>query len=79
MAGRKMINIAVMVCCMLFLIISMQVNVEAARMLSSTEEDFAGANHLDTFPNSVYEKAKETMSFWLERLASGPSPRGPGH
>ncbi|GJS37885.1 transmembrane protein [Tanacetum coccineum] len=46
-----------------------------ARLLS---EDFAGANHLATY-STVYEKAQITMSSWLQRLASGPSPRGPGH
>ncbi|MBA0870054.1 hypothetical protein Goshw_007271 [Gossypium schwendimanii] len=51
------------------------VGVEATRVLA---EDFAKANHLETY-SSVYEKAKFTMSCWLERLASGPSPRGPGH
>ncbi|OVA08797.1 hypothetical protein BVC80_8801g24 [Macleaya cordata] len=50
--------------------------VEASRVLSS--EDFASSNHLATYP-SVYEKAKTTMVCWLGRLASGPSPRGPGH
>ncbi|KDO45790.1 hypothetical protein CISIN_1g044990mg, partial [Citrus sinensis] len=52
--------------------------VEATRVLP---EDFAKANHLETFtpPPSVYEKARYTMAFWLERLASGPSPRGRGH
>ncbi|KAK8510440.1 hypothetical protein V6N13_100461 [Hibiscus sabdariffa] len=55
--------------------ISSQVRVEAARVLG---EDFAKANHLEAY-SSVYEKAKLTMSCWLERLASGPSPRGPGH
>ncbi|MFQ6645474.1 hypothetical protein Gotur_019094 [Gossypium turneri] len=49
------------------------VGVEATRVLA---EDFAKANHLETY-SSVYEKAKFTMSCWLERLASGPSPRGP--
>ena len=53
-----------------------QVRVEAARVLA---DDFAGANHLETYSSSVYEKAKSTMACWLERLASGPSPRGPGH
>ncbi|KAL3506827.1 hypothetical protein ACH5RR_032209, partial [Cinchona calisaya] len=60
----------------IFVAIMSHVHVEAARLL--TEEASFGANHLDTFP-SVYEKAKVTMSYWLERLASGPSPRGPGH
>ena len=60
----------------IFVAIMGQVHVEAARLL--TEGDFASANHLDTFP-SVYAKARDTMSHWLERLASGPSPRGPGH
>ena len=52
-----------------------QVRVEATRVLS---EDLAGAKHLAAYP-SMYEHAKETLSCWLERLASGPSPRGPGH
>ncbi|KAF5742755.1 hypothetical protein HS088_TW09G00815 [Tripterygium wilfordii] len=54
--------------------------VDAARVLSESE-DFASANHLKTYSSSssVYEKAKTTMACWLQRLASGPSPRGPGH
>ncbi|XWS35321.1 hypothetical protein CRYUN_Cryun21dG0115900 [Craigia yunnanensis] len=51
------------------------VGVEATRVLP---EDFAKADHLDTY-SSVYQKAKFTMSYWFERLASGPSPQGPGH
>ncbi|KAG5560943.1 hypothetical protein RHGRI_004090 [Rhododendron griersonianum] len=50
-------------------------HVEATRVLP---EDFASANQLATYP-SPYERAKLTMACWLERLASGPSPRGPGH
>ncbi|KAA8531450.1 hypothetical protein F0562_006197 [Nyssa sinensis] len=46
---------------------------KATRVLS---EDFAGENHLATYP-SAYEKARYTMGCWLERLASGPSPKGP--
>lgn len=49
---------------------------EAARAMP--EEDFADANHLAAY-SSVYEKAKYTMSCWLQMLDSGPSPRGPGH
>ncbi|OAY37775.1 hypothetical protein MANES_11G128100v8 [Manihot esculenta] len=52
-----------------------QVKVEATRVLP---EDFAAANHLESY-SSVYEKAKSAMGCWLERLASGPSPKGPGH
>ncbi|KAK9932219.1 hypothetical protein M0R45_019465 [Rubus argutus] len=54
-------------------------SVEATRLLP---KDFAAANHLETYssPSSlVYEKAKYTMEYWLQRLASGPSPKGPGH
>ncbi|KAK9062661.1 hypothetical protein SSX86_019850 [Deinandra increscens subsp. villosa] len=50
--------------------------VEGRRALSTN--DFAKANHLAAY-STVYEKAKSGMSFWLQRLASGPSPRGPGH
>ncbi|KAK3204320.1 hypothetical protein Dsin_018366 [Dipteronia sinensis] len=52
------------------------VGVEATRVLP---EDFASENHLETYSSSVYEKAKATMGCWLGRLASGPSPKGPGH
>ncbi|KAL4388052.1 hypothetical protein GQ457_09G014130 [Hibiscus cannabinus] len=51
------------------------VSVEAARVLP---EDLADVHGLDTY-SSVYHKAKFTMSYWLQRLASGPSPQGPGH
>ncbi|KAL0432906.1 UNVERIFIED_CONTAM: hypothetical protein Slati_2624900 [Sesamum latifolium] len=59
-------------------------HVEATRVLSedfSTRilpKGFPESNHLVTFP-AVYQNARETMSYWLQRLASGPSPRGPGH
>ncbi|KAK4345340.1 hypothetical protein RND71_035516 [Anisodus tanguticus] len=56
-------------------ITSTQNNVEAARILS---QDFSGEIHLATFP-SIYEKARSNLAFLLERLPSGPSPRGPGH
>ncbi|XAR54719.1 hypothetical protein NMG60_11029982 [Bertholletia excelsa] len=52
-----------------------QVDVGAARVLS---ENFTGGNHLEQLP-TTYEKAKYSVSWWLERLASGPSPKGPGH
>jgi hypothetical protein len=44
--------------------------VEASRVLS---EDFSSAAHLETY-SSVYERAKQSMAYWLERLPSGPSP-----
>ena len=60
----------------IFVIIIGQVHVEGARMLLS--EEFKSATDLTT-SSYVYEKAKFTMAYWLERLASGPSPKGPGH
>ncbi|KAK9932222.1 hypothetical protein M0R45_019468 [Rubus argutus] len=54
-------------------------SVQATRQL---REDFAAANNLETYssPSSlIYEKAKYTMECWLQRLASGQSPKGPGH
>ena len=59
----------------IFVTIIGQVHVEGARMLS---EEFKSATDLTT-SSYVYEKAKFTMAYWLERLASGPSPKGPGH
>ncbi|KAK6792577.1 hypothetical protein RDI58_011658 [Solanum bulbocastanum] len=59
---------------MFVVITTTQNHVEAARVLS---QDFSGEKiHLTTFP-SIYEKAKNNLSFLLERLPSGPSPRGP--
>ncbi|GLT56566.1 hypothetical protein SLA2020_296000 [Shorea laevis] len=71
MASRKLSTL------LLVLVVAVAVLscVEATRVLP---EDFAEANHLETY-SSVYEKAKSTMSCWLGRLASGPSPKGPGH
>lgn len=57
-------------------LMSIQNNVEAARVLLS--QDFSGEIRLATLP-SIYEKAKNNLEFLLERLPSGPSPRGPGH
>ncbi|KAJ0467394.1 putative PAMP-induced secreted peptide 1 [Helianthus annuus] len=60
---------------LVILIVVISPLVVEGRVLS---EDFAGANHLATY-STVYEKAKTGMSFWLQRLESGPSPSGPGH
>ncbi|KAL6342420.1 hypothetical protein AAG906_009093 [Vitis piasezkii] len=62
---------ALLIIAVMFVAIFSQAQIEATRVLV---EDFAGANHLATYP-SVYNKAKYTMACWLERLASGPSPR----
>ena len=64
-------NTTVLIVLVIFVTIISQVQVEGARMLS---EEFK-----ITTSSYVYEKAKFTMAYWLERLASGPSPRGPGH
>ncbi|KAG2721889.1 hypothetical protein I3843_02G087600 [Carya illinoinensis] len=52
--------------------------VEASRVLSEADH-FANTNHLETYSSSIYERAKHSMAYWLERLPSGPSPSGPGH
>ncbi|KAK9205792.1 hypothetical protein WN943_016062 [Citrus x changshan-huyou] len=69
---------ALLIILVISVVVLSHVGVEATRVLP---DDFAKANHLNTFssPPSVYEKAKLKMSFWFERLASGPSPKGPGH
>ncbi|KAH7859114.1 hypothetical protein Vadar_031720 [Vaccinium darrowii] len=69
---RETLSLVVFV---MFVAILCHAHVEATRVL---QEDFASTNHLAT-DSSVYEKAKLTMACWLERLASGPSPRGRGH
>ncbi|KAG2721890.1 hypothetical protein I3843_02G087700 [Carya illinoinensis] len=64
----------------IFVVITMAIlsnaRVEASRVLS---EDFAGANRLVDMHSTTYEKAKQTVASWLERLPSGPSDRGAGH
>lgn len=55
---------------------STQNHVDAARVLMS--QDFSGEISLVRLP-LIYEKAKSNLAFLLERLPSGPSPKGPGH
>ncbi|KAI3430205.1 uncharacterized protein J3R85_008229 [Psidium guajava] len=44
---------------------------DAARVLS---EDFV------SYSSPVLsERVRQSMSWWLQRLESGPSPQGPGH
>ncbi|XVF29499.1 hypothetical protein REPUB_Repub15cG0126200 [Reevesia pubescens] len=73
MNSRKLSSLLIIL--VISLAVMSHVGVEATRVLP---EDFAKANHLDTY-SSVYHKAKFTMSYWLQRLDSGPSPEGPGH
>ncbi|TMW91829.1 hypothetical protein EJD97_013829 [Solanum chilense] len=75
MTCRRIIT-SFIILAMFVAITSTQNHVEAARVLS---QDFSGEKiHLATLP-SIYEKAKNNLSFLLERLPSGPSPKGPGH
>ncbi|KAK7257893.1 hypothetical protein RIF29_32204 [Crotalaria pallida] len=76
--------VAVVILCVAMLMsYNNQSGVDASRvLLSSDSQDFARANHLQTYTTTslvYYEQAKNTMSFWLQRLASGPSRKGPGH
>ncbi|MQM13748.1 hypothetical protein Taro_046672 [Colocasia esculenta] len=57
-------------------VLSMEGAVHAARDMP-TPGRFDGGGYL-SYP-SVYERARASMACWLEKLASGPSPRGPGH
>ena len=68
-------NTTLLIILVIFVIIIGQVHIEGARMLSG---EFKSATHLTT-SSYVYKKTKFTMTYWLECLASGPSPRGPGH
>ncbi|KAK2991660.1 hypothetical protein RJ640_013415 [Escallonia rubra] len=69
--GRRSTLLIIVV---IFVVVTSLAGVHSGRALS---EDFADANHLATYP-SMYMKAKDTMACWLERLATGPSPKGPG-
>ncbi|KAF1002469.1 hypothetical protein AG4045_011081 [Apium graveolens] len=50
--------------------------VDAGRVLSV---DIQRSNHSETYTLSMYVKTKNSMTSWLQMLASGPSPRGIGH
>lgn len=69
-ASIVLICFVIYVACM-----SKNIGVEATRMLS---DDLPQTGDVVRFP-IMYKNARETMSYWLQRLASGPSPRGPGH
>jgi hypothetical protein len=69
--------ITIVMICLVILMSENQSKVEASRVLRNSQEFvFARNNHLQT---SAYEEAKNTMTIWLQRLPSGPSPKGPGH
>ena len=68
-------NAIFLIILVIFVTIIGQIHVQGARMLS---EEFKNATDLTT-SSYVYEKTKFTMAYRLERLASGPSPRGLGH
>lgn len=63
--------------CVVFGIVLSQISVaDAARVLPETSEH--GVDSVDPYA-IVYQKAKDTVSCWLGKLSSGPSPSGPGH
>ncbi|KAI8003162.1 PAMP-induced secreted peptide 1 [Camellia lanceoleosa] len=68
-------NGVVLIVFVIFVALLCETHVGATRVLS---EDFGCGNRIATYP-SVFEKAKLSVACWLERLPSGPSPRGPGH
>ncbi|WCJ18061.1 hypothetical protein M5689_000439 [Euphorbia peplus] len=55
-------------------ILSLQIEVEARRVL---QQDFAAEKHLEKYASMVvYDKAKNSMAFWFQRLASEPDFEG---
>jgi|UniRef100_A0A2N9GI92 hypothetical protein len=75
MGFGKTSTILMMILLVTFVVISCHTGVEATRVL---KEDFTSGNQLQT-NSTIYEKAKYTMAYWLQRLPSGPSPSGPGN
>ncbi|PIN26901.1 hypothetical protein CDL12_00342 [Handroanthus impetiginosus] len=59
----------------IYIVLVSKVHVDATRILSN---DFSESNHLVMF-SIMPQNAKETMSYWFQQLASGPSHRGAGH
>lgn len=68
---------AIFVVMILFVAVITSLNgVDAGRVLSV---DIQRSNHIETYTLSMYKKTKNSMTSWLQMLASGPSPRGIGH
>ncbi|KAL3724331.1 hypothetical protein ACJRO7_029494 [Eucalyptus globulus] len=75
-AQRSVIGPVVLVLVIFLVLLGLQ-STEAVRVLP---EDFARANNLASYSSSLLsERARQSMSRWLQRLDSGPSPQGPGH
>ncbi|KAF8014089.1 hypothetical protein BT93_H0049 [Corymbia citriodora subsp. variegata] len=75
-ARRSMVGPVVLVLVVLVALLGFRCT-EATRVLP---EDFARANNLASYSSSLLsERARQSMSRWLQRLDSGPSPQGPGH
>ncbi|KAI3430206.1 uncharacterized protein J3R85_008230 [Psidium guajava] len=75
-ARRSAISPTVLVLVIFVALLGLQC-AEAARVLP---EDFARANNLASYSSPVLsERARQSISWWLQRLESGPSPQGPGH
>ncbi|KAK3414464.1 hypothetical protein EUGRSUZ_H00330 [Eucalyptus grandis] len=75
-ARRSVIGPIVLVLIVFVALLGLQCT-EAMRVLP---EDFARANNLASYSSSVLsEQARQSMARWLQRLDSGPSPKGPGH
>ncbi|KAG2727673.1 hypothetical protein I3760_01G168200 [Carya illinoinensis] len=84
MCFRKSIGTILMIVVMILVAILCNTNgVEATRILLNEDDNIiassTAANHLLMKYSTIYEKAKHSMGFWLQRLPSGPSPSGPGH
>lgn len=68
----------ILIVCVVFSIVLSQISIaDAARVLPETSSDH-GVDYVDPY-SIVYHKAKKTVSCWLGKLSSGPSPSGPGH
>ncbi|KAG6582005.1 Membrane-associated 30 kDa protein, chloroplastic, partial [Cucurbita argyrosperma subsp. sororia] len=66
---------ALMILVVVVAFLSNSAAVDAARVVPG---DFSSVSNLEMYP-TAYEQAKNTVSCWLGRLSSGPSPKGPGH
>lgn len=75
MSSSKMITSLLIFFVLAVAVLSHAGSVKASRVLP---EDFGRENHLEKY-SSVYDNAKQSLAFWLQRLSSGPSPSGPGH
>lgn len=71
------LNIMLLITVVVFHVLSMLCSVSAARPLM--DDIGSSTNGISLYHSTVYDSTKMKLSFWLQKLSSGPSDGGAGH